>query len=431
MSAPLTLYLVDSFVPGVNEYGLAATVPWNANVPLPPSVLAFSGTSWTLPVATTRYAEFQFNTNVPGSAFSATVQPSGGPAVSFGFGNAFRSDLPIWGTIASGSWTMPIAVQVTSGAATGTATIRRRVWKSTDPEGSGATELTSATLVSSSINTATTSQQNLTMTWSPGSAFTLNGEYLFFVDAIEKLTGAGTPTIVYVQDPTNSVVVTPALTWAKPQILQVAQQLGVGFPRANVAGNCIVALIGFDWEISGTFTSVTDTAGNSYTIVGKIEVLVEDHVGDAPDKLGYTSLIAVCLNCKAAASGNTIGANGSGYSGGGTQSVICYELGSGYKWALDTSADSASGTNTPGSPSVSLTAAGANELVIAQYFEGSGISAYDHYPAPGFLLEFLFTAAAGSVTLAPSVSSAQDYVMSAVALIPTPLTANVFFGHNT
>ncbi len=72
------------------------------------------------------------------------------------------------------------------------ATLRARIFRSKDPAGAGAVELTVSPLATANFDGSNTSAQSLNVTWSPG-AFSLSGEYLFFELAL-NITGAGNLT---------------------------------------------------------------------------------------------------------------------------------------------------------------------------------------------------------------------------------------------
>jgi hypothetical protein len=96
-----------------------------------------------------------------------------------------------------------------------------RVYRSVNADGSGATELTSATQVGTTSATLSTSADvTSVVTWSPGVTITLNNEYLFFVVAWEITTQGGSNTadvqIRTGQSAAGSRLVTPDFAVSRP-----------------------------------------------------------------------------------------------------------------------------------------------------------------------------------------------------------------------
>ena len=73
---------------------------------------------------------------------SSTPKPSAAP----GSGNAFRTAIPYSGTFDAAAWAMNFAVRATV-ASSQSIRLRVRVYRSANPSGAGAVELTSATQV--------------------------------------------------------------------------------------------------------------------------------------------------------------------------------------------------------------------------------------------------------------------------------------------
>lgn len=124
--------------------------------------------------------------------WSATLQPSAAPSASRG--DSWRAG-PYNGIFANTAWTLSVVIRSITAAYAGRCRFRWRVWKSANADGSGATELTAAQVVSAATTAALVTTANhapLTASWSPGS-ITLNNEYLFFQLGIE-VTTAGTAT---------------------------------------------------------------------------------------------------------------------------------------------------------------------------------------------------------------------------------------------
>lgn len=171
--------------------GSAASVDGNFGALFEADAGALTRTDgWTVAkLAATNQAEFAVNIKQTSAAFAIAAKPA---SFLTGAGcNAFKTPSPgITGTFAAAAWTFTFAVRAgTASAQAGR--IRLRVFKSANANGSGATELTGATLVGTTTAAlSTTVDVESAVTWSPG-AITLNNEYLFFVVAWEITTASG------------------------------------------------------------------------------------------------------------------------------------------------------------------------------------------------------------------------------------------------
>ena len=176
----------------VKTYRLAATTTNNSADLLEADQTAANRTDgWTsAKLAAAQMAEFDAGTKQASGAFSATAKPA-----SFLTGttcNAFGTINPLNGKFANTNWTFTFAMRCgTASAQRGR--VRLRVFKSANANGSGATELTGATQIGTTVAAAlsTTTDQTSVVTWSPGAVITLNNEYLFFVIAWEITTAGG------------------------------------------------------------------------------------------------------------------------------------------------------------------------------------------------------------------------------------------------
>lgn len=148
---------------------------------------------WTVgKIAAANSAEFDVGVKQATGAFSlqsATAKPAS--LLTGATANAFKTPAALSGVFAATAWTFTFAARAgTASAQAGRA--RMRVYRSVNADGSGATEITSATQVgTTSAALTTTADGTTTVTWSPGTTVTLNGEYLFFVLAWEITTASG------------------------------------------------------------------------------------------------------------------------------------------------------------------------------------------------------------------------------------------------
>lgn len=98
---------------------------------------------------------------------------------------------PYTGTFAATAWQFDWKMK--TGTAGGIGRIRMRVWKSTNADGSSATELTAGALVGATVTLLTSGDVNSSISWSPG-AITLAGHYLFFQIEWNETTAGSTAT---------------------------------------------------------------------------------------------------------------------------------------------------------------------------------------------------------------------------------------------
>ena len=164
-------------------------------------------------------SEFDAATKQGTGSFTAAVKPA-----SFITGtacNAFSPVNSIRGTFANTAWTFTFNLRCTTASAQ-RGRMRMRVFKSANAAGTGATELTGATQIGTTVAAAlsTTVDQTSTVTWSPGTTIVLNDEYLFFVLAWEITTAGGANGADVVirtgQAAAGSRLVTPDFTFGPP-----------------------------------------------------------------------------------------------------------------------------------------------------------------------------------------------------------------------
>lgn len=171
----LTFYLKDAAPSGASgllslqEGGTAPTA-------------ATSGTGWatgTIAVpGAAKYQLMQCGSLLTGSGFfTSPVEPASAPNGT----DCFRSENAYTGTFANSNWVLVFGQHDAGvgGPTDGTIGLQVRIWRSTSPTGVGATELTSAAQSSNTTTGIAYTETALTVTWTPGATFALNGEYLF------------------------------------------------------------------------------------------------------------------------------------------------------------------------------------------------------------------------------------------------------------
>ena len=158
---------------------------------------ATTGTGWVVGKnAANNSSEMLPGTERASGTFSAeggSPKPSG--LLTGASANALRSQAPLDGLFVNANWTITIVWRSVTTAHSGTLRVRVRVFKSADPAGSGATELTGSTQVGTTSGVGSTSADvSSAVTWSPGGVLAFAGEYLFVAVAMEVVTASGSNT---------------------------------------------------------------------------------------------------------------------------------------------------------------------------------------------------------------------------------------------
>jgi hypothetical protein len=166
-------------------------------------------TSWTLGTvfASNEFADMAYASNQASSAFSTTPGPSTGTGTT----RCFRTATTLSGFYAAASWSLALAVLMTTPGTSGNGNFNVRMYRSTNATGSGATELTVSTESLSNFGIATATQQDTAASWTL-TEFELNNEYLFLEIGIEIQSGAvnsSSAVAALVQDGSNSLMTAP------------------------------------------------------------------------------------------------------------------------------------------------------------------------------------------------------------------------------
>lgn len=150
---------------------------------------ATTGTGWTVAkIAADRYARMDSQTERASGSFGTVAQPDGAPDNTLG--DSFRSPVTLNGDFAAANWDFQFPVIAVSSGGDQDGAMRFRLWRSANADGSGATEITSATQQGATVTNLTTAAQQISsLLFNPG-AFTLTNEYLF-VQLAWRITGAG------------------------------------------------------------------------------------------------------------------------------------------------------------------------------------------------------------------------------------------------
>jgi hypothetical protein len=216
-----------------------------------PSVSTMA-TSWTLPsvtLAANEYAPMNYSQTQSASAFGPTILPGPSP----GQGDCFVQCIgPLQGSFNSAAFTFAMGVLVSGGTLpTGSANLVYRLWFSGD--GISFTELTYGPVNGGTINLATTSQQNTTVTTPALNALQYPANaFLYLQVALEVQSGA-VPSgcnVALVQDGTHSVITTSAYA-ASPTTTNL-MTVSLFFYTGTVPSGGDVAIVCFNLTQLGT-----------------------------------------------------------------------------------------------------------------------------------------------------------------------------------
>lgn len=145
---------------------------------------------WVVSVtAAGNYSSYYNDVERAASTFGATAQPDG--TLDTTNGDFWTSPSPLTGSFAATDWTIYAAVRANTRAAGQDGRMRARIFKGTNQNGSGATEITSSATNGTTVTDLLTSATQVsTITINPGT-FTCTNEYVFIQLAWE-ITGDAT-----------------------------------------------------------------------------------------------------------------------------------------------------------------------------------------------------------------------------------------------
>lgn len=169
MASVLTLYCTDTTASSSSAGTLSTTQPGNST----------TGTGWTVGTSVpTLYSLQSYTLERAEATFGAGALPSGAPSTQSA-ADCWRLSAVTSGTFSAGTWYSSVSViAVTSGGnQDGNATFR--IWRSGNPAGTGATELTAGSMVGSRVTDLTTAVAQSSSASTFISTVTLTNEYLF------------------------------------------------------------------------------------------------------------------------------------------------------------------------------------------------------------------------------------------------------------
>lgn len=133
----------------------------------------------------------------PGASATSIIDARSAPvagtsaATASTTGDSVRTEAPLTGDFPAGNWTITWAIRSNS-TSTWQGRVRTRVWRSANADGSGATLLSSSTILGASTGSMinATTIYTSSATWA-APAISLNNEYLFFQIEFQELVAAG------------------------------------------------------------------------------------------------------------------------------------------------------------------------------------------------------------------------------------------------
>src|SRR5262245_8253402 len=176
--ATKTFYVLNTAAPSPNFFGQlqeGGSAPTAANSTYGWGVAKTSTAFWRARLGASATA-----TTAQASSYvdALTIPTKGTGATNTTAGDSFVSPTAYVGIFAAGNWTLNWNLR--TGAATVSGRIRLRVFASTNADGTGARQLTSATQVGATVTmNSTTVDFNSSITWNAPQV-TLSNEYLFF-----------------------------------------------------------------------------------------------------------------------------------------------------------------------------------------------------------------------------------------------------------
>lgn len=151
-------------------------------------------TGWVVSITGSgNYSSYYNDTERAAATFSGTAQPDG--SLDTTNGDFWTSPTALTGDFASGNWTIRFACRANTRPGDGQdGRIRARIFKGTNQDGSGATEVTGGATAGSTLTDITSSTTQVSeVTVNPG-AFTCTNEYIF-IQLGWEITGAATNAV--------------------------------------------------------------------------------------------------------------------------------------------------------------------------------------------------------------------------------------------
>jgi hypothetical protein len=180
-----------------------------------PQAAASRADGWTVAKLTSgNNSDFDAGTKQTSATFAVSVKPT---TLLLGTtANAFKTPAALTGVFAAGTWNFTFAVRATV-ASSQAGSIRIRIFRSANADGSAATELTTGAVVGSNTAALSTTADVTTTLGRSLGAVTLSNEFLFFAAAwgVASTSGSNSADVVIrtgSTGPAGSWVDTPDFT---------------------------------------------------------------------------------------------------------------------------------------------------------------------------------------------------------------------------
>jgi hypothetical protein len=239
-------------------------------------------------------------------------------------GDCWRSENAITGTFANKCWGFNFGMRSVTANYTGRYTIRVRVYKSSNQNGTSATELTSATIESPATRAGmVTNTTNVNpLVFDPGGTITFNNEYLFVQVALRiTTTGTGTSTdmdfrvgsaefmAIYAPKLASDITVTASLNDAGDTAASTFAAKDSATAALNDAGDTLAATATAKDSVTAALNDAGDTLAATVT-VSTAETNATAALNDAADATAATLTARVAASVSAADATDTATATG-------------------------------------------------------------------------------------------------------------------------
>ena len=215
-------------------------------------------TGWTVAkLATPNFSILLVGTKVASGTFATTDRLTG----AFTQSSCFRTENALVGTFANTNWSLAFRLRAVSSSSSQTGKVAIRIWRSANADGTGATQITSATQTGTTTAVlSTTASGASTVTWSPGATFQLLNEYLWVQCewSITATAGANAADAVFYIESTGVITTSDF----------VASIAGTGaLSNASNPSTLASTGVGSSRGTSGALTSAISTLAGSGTVI--------------------------------------------------------------------------------------------------------------------------------------------------------------------
>jgi hypothetical protein len=168
---------------------------------------ALTATGWTV----AKLAANNMSAMLAGTKRASTAFATSDAIPTFAASASWRSEVTFNGTFANTNWTLAFRVRAQGAASAQTGSVKIRIWRSANADGSGATQLTAAVLTGTTTAAlSTTVSGTSTVTWSAPGTQRLTSEYLWVQCEWNTVVASGSnsgDSVFYVES--AGVITTP------------------------------------------------------------------------------------------------------------------------------------------------------------------------------------------------------------------------------